>query len=171
MVGNGERESRDDDVAERFARDIHALPEAVGAEQNGLGVFFEFFQKEMARRWVSLGKERRASLIEKRTKLGGEMLQGAMTGEEDEGFSVRHFDKVFDPAGQSGFVGLGIRRFGHLLRNVDFHLFWIIERRSELEGASFESADSLLKITETFSDGERGTGEDGGMVGTKEHFL
>src|SRR5208282_4689760 len=38
MVGHGERQPRDDDVAQRLARHVHALPETVRAEQHGVHV-------------------------------------------------------------------------------------------------------------------------------------
>ena len=49
MIGNGERESGDDDVGKRFSWHIDACPEAVGPKQDGVGGFFKSFQHPGAR--------------------------------------------------------------------------------------------------------------------------
>ncbi len=38
MVRHGKGQARDDDVGKRFARHIHPLPKAVGAEEDGIDV-------------------------------------------------------------------------------------------------------------------------------------
>jgi hypothetical protein len=50
MIRHGKRQARDDDIAQRVARHIHALPEAVRAEQHRIGVALELIEHDAARR-------------------------------------------------------------------------------------------------------------------------
>lgn len=88
VVGDGEGESGDDDVAESFAGDIDAGPEAVGSEENTVGVFFEFFEHLMAGHAATLDKELPVLAGAVVFEEVGHGLHLAVAGEEDKGAAV-----------------------------------------------------------------------------------
>ena len=90
MIRHGERQSRDNHVRKRFARNIHALPKTVGAEQNRIHVGFKFFQHERARRAGSLHKTFEPQLVEERLHSLRDLLHQLEIREQHERFAVRH---------------------------------------------------------------------------------
>src|ERR1035437_1935710 len=97
MVGHGEREPRDDDVAQGLARHVHALPETVRAEQHRIYVFLEFFEHRRAWRAFALHKTRDPKFIEKRLYSLAEFLHELVIREQHEGLAVGLLHEMCNP--------------------------------------------------------------------------
>src|SRR6185503_18706638 len=57
VVGHSERELGDDHGLQRVAGNVDALPEAVGAEEDGPWVGFELFEQLSSRRAIGLAQQ------------------------------------------------------------------------------------------------------------------
>ena len=65
MVRHGEGQAGEDDVAQRLARHVDALPERVGAEEDRVAVLLELLQQPVARHGAALHEQVIRSLRKK----------------------------------------------------------------------------------------------------------
>ena len=126
MVGHREGQPGDDDIGERFARDIDPLPETVGAEEHRIDVGLEFLQHQRARCAGPLHETHNAQLVKELLHALANVLHQFEIREEHEGLPVGHLHEMLDPANQSIAI-TGVARVGHLVHDKDFHLALVIE--------------------------------------------
>ncbi len=169
VVGDGEGEAGDDDVAESFAGDVDAGPEAVGAEEDTVGVFFEFFEHLMACHAAALDEELPVLAGAVVFEEVGHGLHLAVAGEEDKGAAVGEIEEVADAFAEGG-LEVGGAGLGHGLDEIEAHLFVEIEGAFDAGGGAVFGADAAAEPAEfgIVSDGERGAGEDAGFAGLEE---
>ena len=102
MVGYGKGEARDDDIAQGFAGDVHAGPEAVGAAEDAVGVVLEFREHLMPWHAATLHEETPAALFAMGFKFVGQRGHLAVAGEQNEGATDTEVDEMSDPILQFG---------------------------------------------------------------------
>ncbi len=167
LVGMGKREFGDDHIAESFARDIHAGPKTVCAEDHGADIFFELLEHLVAGEFVTLDHELDFVAVEEGGQGSGSRAHGIVAGEEDEGFAAAHFEKSFDFLAAC-FVELGSRFWvGHVAHDIDAHLFFEVEGGVERENRDIGGTETGGDIW-PFTDAQGGAGKDGGLAGAKE---
>ena len=178
MVRHREWKPCDDDIGERLARHIHALPKAIQPEQHRVGVLLEIFQHSRARGAGALHKAFNAQFIKYRLHLLGHLLHQLAVGEQHKRLPARHFHEVTNPFHQCCCI-LIIARIGHLASDIQLHLLFIDKRRPQLGAPGIlrpHAVDEKIKaqalsrrclIPLRILNGQRGTGTDGGGAGVK----
>src|SRR6185437_15906077 len=101
LIGYREGELDDDDIAQRFALHIDALPEAGSAKENGVFGGAETIEKNLARRILALNMVRQSAFTENRLKSIRGVGEHFVAGEKDERPAVGHAE-VFDDLLASG---------------------------------------------------------------------
>lgn len=147
FVGDFEGELGDDDVGEGVALDVDALPEGVGAEEDGVGGVFEAVEELAAGEGVALGEEGVAEGCE----LGFEEVCGAVEhgigGEEDEGAALGLADVVHGAVHgvveEVAFVGGGEGGF-----EVEGALGLVVEGGAEEEFGGVGDAGAASQVCE-----------------------
>ena len=146
MVRHGERQPRDDDVGQRLARHIHALPETVRAEQHRVHVVLEFFQHRRARRAGALHETCDAQLVEKRLhRARATSCISLKLVNSTNALPCVIVDEMLDPMNQRVAI-TGLARVGHFFGDEQFHLPLVIERRADLQLRRGFRADALDEI-------------------------
>ena len=110
IVGRGERQLLDDHQPQRVALDVHALPEAGGAEQHGVARFAETAQQLFARRLALHQQRKVAELGPAVAQQLRRALQRAMAGEQHEGAAGGRLDERHRHVDH----GAGVRRRGRI---------------------------------------------------------
>jgi len=96
MIRHGKREARDDDVRQRRPRHVHALPEAVHAEQDRAGGGPEPFEQLRTRQVATLAQQRQAlrdaPVLQPSLEAGrADVLRGdEVVGDDDDLRGVEH---------------------------------------------------------------------------------
>ncbi len=159
--GNSEGQAVDDDAAERFALNVDALPEAGGAEEDGVGSGAEFFEEGLARSGA-VKEQRKVEDGKKKVVEGAHLV---VAGEKAKGAAASDAEDTLDGFGR-GWDEFGIARVGHVGREIEQRLLAVLEVRGddELARAQFalgepEPAAEMLKAA---LDRERGGSEDDG---------
>ena len=172
-VGNRKGELGDDDGLQRVTGHVDALPEAFGAEQNGVRIGREAFDHARSGQAVGLGKEGDALGGEPRRQLGSDAAEQIVAGEEYQRPSRGGCDV---PANQfrnepfvAGWVG---GRFGHSIDEDELRLGRVVEGAAEFFLVRLgETQTGLEEIKRRISaDGERGAGEDDAGDAFEEMF-
>ena len=159
--GDSEGQAVDDDATEGFALNVDALPEAGGAEKDGVGSRAEFLEESFA--WRGAVKE------EGEIEDGQEaLIEGAhlgVTGEKAERAAAGDAENALDGCGRGGDkVGFaGVRHGG---REIEESLLTVLEVGwdDELASAQFVlgEAETAADVLEAALDGKRGGGENDG---------
>ena len=106
VVRRGERQLLDDDQAQRVAFDVHAFPEARGAEQHRVAGLAETAQQLFARRLALHQQRKVADLGPALAQQLRRALQRAMAGEQHERAAGRRLDQRHATSTTAG----GVRR-------------------------------------------------------------
>lgn len=106
VVGNGEGEASDDDVAEGVALYVDTHPEAVEPEEYGGVVLAELVEHLAGRCAGSLDEEAVAFGFKFMAKVVGDLAHEAGVGEEDEGAGTGLVDELAD-GGEGAFFVVG----------------------------------------------------------------
>ena len=149
VVGSGKRKPSDDDVRERFSRDVHTGPEAGDAEEHAVRVFAKLFHHPLGRHAGPLHEQRPALLFKMGFHGFGDRSHRLVACEKDERAGFAPVDKVGDPFFQGFFVA-GILGFGHLADEVKRHLALVIERASDLQRLHLLRAYSAAEVLEVW---------------------
>src|ERR1700674_5882014 len=89
MIRHRKRQSCDDDIRERFARNIDTHPKTIGPEKDAARCRLELLEQFAARRALSLHEEIHLVPGKERFHFRGELLHSAITREENEGAALR----------------------------------------------------------------------------------
>lgn len=155
--GNGEGQAINDDATEGFALDVDSLPEAGGAEENGVWGGAEFLEEGFARGGAV--EEKRE--IEDRQEALVEGAHLGVTGEKAERAAAGDVENALDGCG-CGSDKVGFARVGHRWREIEESLLAIAEVRRNDELASVGEAETAADVLEAALDGKRGGGENDG---------
>ena len=122
--GDGEGQAVDDDATECFALHVDALPEAGGAEEDGVGRGAELLEQGFARS----GAVQQDGEIEHRQEALVEVAHLAVAGEEAEGAAAGDVEHAADALG-GGLREVGLARVGHVGRQIEQGLLAVSEVR------------------------------------------
>ena len=169
MVRHSEWQASDDHIRKRFAWNIDAAPETVGAEKHAARCGSELFEQFAARRAAALHEQVHFLRYEKFLHLTSHLLHIAIAREKNKRAPVGFFDKMRDPALQF-FLISGVARVGHFLHDEHFHLLLKIERAAELQRLGFGRADALPEIRQVgAADRKRGAGHNATTIVPENH--
>ena len=155
--GNGEGQAIDDDATEGFALNVDSLPEAGGAEEDGVGGSAKFFEESFTRS----GSVEEKREIEDREKALVEGAHLAIAGEEAEGAAAGDTQDALNGSGGSD-DEFRIARIGHGGWEIEESLLAIAEVGRDDELAGFVEAESAADVLEAALNSESGRGEDDG---------
>src|SRR5208283_2630776 len=135
--GYSEGQAVDDDATKRFALHVDALPEAGGAEEDGVRCGAELLEQGFAR---SVAVEKDGETEDGREAL----VQGAhlrVAGEEAECAAAGDGENALDQA-RGGLDKFGVAGVGHIGREIEEGLLVVAEVRRDDELAGFSEAEA-----------------------------
>src|SRR5213082_2228733 len=97
MIRNGERQTRDDNVAQSVTRNINPAPETVGAEQDTARRAFELVEQFRAREAATLYQQIQIVFRTKIFHPRRQLLHRSIIREQNKGVAVGLPDEMFDP--------------------------------------------------------------------------
>ena len=128
--GDGEGEAVDDDAGELLALDVYSLPEGGGAEEDGVGGVAELLEEDVA----GGGAVEEQGVGEFGEEAVVDLAHLFVAGEEAEGSAVGDLEDAADAFG--GFeLEVGLARVGHVGRQVEEGLLFVVEVRGDDEFA------------------------------------
>ena len=165
MIGHRKGQAGDDDVAQGFAGDIDAGPEAVGAAEHAVSVVLEFSEHLMPWHAAPLHQQPPAAFFAVCFEVVGQRGHLAVAGEEDEGAAAAEVDEMGDPVLQPVEVA-GLARLRHLFEQIELHLLLEIEGTFDAGRTRIFCTDTVAEVVQlgVIADAERGAGEDAGLV-------
>lgn len=169
MVGDGEGEAGDDDMAEGVALHVDTHPEAVEPEENGGVVCAELVEHLAGGCAGSLDEEAVAFGFKVMAKVVGDLAHEAGVGEEDEGAGAGLVDELAD-GGEGAFFVVGCGGGGEVGGQLKGHLLGVVKGGADLQGLAGFGADALEEVGEFAADGEGCAGEDDAGGGFEEGF-
>ena len=182
VVGDGEGELDDDDVAEGGAGDVHALPEAVAADEDAVGGLAELLEEAPAVAALALGEQGETVVGAEGVEGGGEAVHLAEAGAQEEGAALGLEEVLLD--GRDGGVEkveLFLAGFGEVGFDEEANLGGVIEGAAQLEGleaieaeAGGEELEAGVVVTGRgggAGGAEGGAGKDDGGEGVEQGFL
>jgi hypothetical protein len=155
--GDGEGEAVDDDATESFALDVDTLPEAGGAEEDGIGRGAELLEESFAR---GCAVEKDGEIEDGKEKV----VEGAhlgVRGEEAEGAAAGNAEDALDGDGGGG-DEVRVARVGHGWREIEEGLLAIAEMGGDDELAAVGEAETAAEMLEAALHGKGGGGENDG---------
>ena len=137
VAGDGEGQAVDDDATERFALHVDALPEAGGAEEDGVGRGAELLEQGFARG----GAVEKDGEVEDGQQALVEGAHLRVAGEEAEGAAAGDAEDAPNAVG-GGLGKFGIAGVGHVGRQIEQGLLAVAEVRGHDEFAGFSEAEA-----------------------------
>ncbi len=170
-IGRGERQLRNDDVRQRLALDVDALPEAVHAQQHRRLLLPKLLEQARRRQALALTEEREALVLAPGPQLRRRPLHGLIAREQDECSALR-IGHVLANSRQRRFLEFATRGrgIGHGAKQVQLDLPAVIERTAELQRGMIRKAETLLDVVEANSaaGAQRGAGKNRGRHAIKD---
>ena len=155
--GNGERQAIDDDATEGFALHVDSLPEAGGAEEDGVGGGTEFLEESFSRSGAV--EEKRKIEDGKKALVEGAHL--GVAGEEAEGAAAGDSQDTLDGGSGRG-DEVRIARIRHGGWEIEECLLAIAEVRGDDELAGLAEVETAADVLEAALNREGCGGEDNG---------